>query len=54
MLSSSSGSVSYMLYSWHDKLSIVQLYNATQDFEERLQMCVQQEGLHLTDIIFRT
>jgi hypothetical protein len=25
-----------------------------QDFEERLRMCVRQEGRHLTDIIFRT
>jgi hypothetical protein len=30
------------------------LENAMQNFEERLQMCVQQDGLHLTDIIFRT
>jgi vacuolar-type H+-ATPase subunit E/Vma4 len=30
------------------------LENALQNFEERLQMCVQQEGRHLTDIIFRT
>jgi hypothetical protein len=30
------------------------LENATQNFEERLQMCVQQEGRHLTGIIFRT
>jgi hypothetical protein len=28
--------------------------NAVQNFEERLQMCVQQERCHLTDIIFRT
>jgi len=26
---------------------------AMQDFEERLRMCVRQEGRHLTDIIFR-
>ena len=24
-----------------------------QDFEERLRMCVRQEGRHVTDIIFR-
>jgi hypothetical protein len=30
------------------------LKNALQNFEERLQMCVQQEGRHLNDIIFRT
>jgi hypothetical protein len=30
------------------------LENAMQNFEERLQMCVQQEGGHLTHIIFRT
>ena len=24
-----------------------------QDFEERLRMCVRQEGRHLTDIILR-
>jgi hypothetical protein len=29
------------------------LENVMQNFEERLQMCVQQ-GRHLTDIIFRT
>jgi hypothetical protein len=29
------------------------LENAIQNFEERLQMCVQQ-GRHLTDITFRT
>jgi len=29
------------------------LERAMQDFEERLQMCVRQEGRHLTDIIFR-
>jgi hypothetical protein len=28
------------------------LENEMQNFEERLQMCVQQEGRHLTDIIF--
>jgi hypothetical protein len=26
---------------------------AMHNFEEKLQMCVQQEGRHLTDIIFR-
>ena len=30
------------------------LERAMQDFEERLRMCVRQEGHHLTDIIFRT
>jgi hypothetical protein len=30
------------------------LENAMQNFEERLQMCAQQEARHLTDIIFRT
>jgi hypothetical protein len=30
------------------------LVRAMQDFEERLRMCVRQEGRHLTDIIFRT
>jgi hypothetical protein len=30
------------------------LERAMQDFEERLRMCVRQEGRHLTDIIFRT
>jgi hypothetical protein len=30
------------------------LENAMQNFEERLQMFVQQKGRHLTDIIFRT
>jgi len=25
-----------------------------QGYEERLRMCVRQEGRHLTDIIFRT
>jgi hypothetical protein len=30
------------------------LENEMQNFGERLQMCVQQEGRHLTDIIFRT
>jgi hypothetical protein len=30
------------------------LENAMQNSEERLQICVQQEGRHLTDIIFRT
>jgi len=30
------------------------LEHAMQDFEERLRMCVRQEGRHLTDIIFRT
>ena len=29
------------------------LEHAMQDFEERLRMCVRQEGRHLTDIIFR-
>jgi len=28
------------------------LERAMQDFEERLRMCVRQEGRHLTDIIF--
>ena len=27
---------------------------AMQDFEERLRMCIRQEGHHRTDIIFRT
>ncbi|PNF21840.1 hypothetical protein B7P43_G05966 [Cryptotermes secundus] len=30
------------------------LENAMQNFEERHQMCVQEEGSNLTDIIFRT
>jgi hypothetical protein len=30
------------------------LENAMQNFEERLKMCIQQEGRHLTNIIFRT
>jgi len=30
------------------------LERAMQDFEERLRMCVRQEGRHLTDITFRT
>jgi hypothetical protein len=30
------------------------LERAMQGFEERLRMCVRQEGRHLTDIIFRT
>ena len=30
------------------------LERAMQDFEERLRMCVRQEGHNLTDIIFRT
>jgi hypothetical protein len=30
------------------------LENAMQNFQERFQLCVQQEGRHLTDIIFRT
>jgi hypothetical protein len=30
------------------------LERTMQDFEERLQMCVWQEGSHLTDIIFHT
>jgi hypothetical protein len=30
------------------------LQHAMQDFEERLRICVQQEGRHMTDIIFRT
>ena len=30
------------------------LDRAMQDFEERLRMCVRQEGRHLTDIIFRS
>ena len=30
------------------------LERSMQDFEERLRMCVRQEGRHLTDIIFRT
>ena len=30
------------------------LERAMQDFEERLRMCVRQEGHHLTDTIFRT
>ena len=29
------------------------LVNVTQNFEERLQTCVRQEGRHLSDIIFR-
>ena len=29
------------------------LVNVMQNFEERLQTCVQQEGCHLSDIIFR-
>jgi len=29
------------------------LVNVMQNFEERLQMCVRQEGRHLSDIIFR-
>jgi len=29
------------------------LERAMQDFEKGLRMCVQQEGRHLTDIIFR-
>jgi hypothetical protein len=29
------------------------LENAMQNFEQRLQKCIQQEGRHLTDIIFR-
>jgi len=32
----------------------ISLERATQDFEERLGMCVRQEGRRLTDIIFRT
>ena len=30
------------------------LERAMQGFEERLRMCVRQEGRHLTDIIFHT
>ena len=30
------------------------LERAMQHFEERLRMCVRQEGRHMTDIIFRT
>jgi len=29
------------------------LVNVIQNFEERLRMCVRQEGRHLSDIIFR-
>ena len=29
------------------------LVNVMQNFEERLRMCVQQEGRHISDIIFR-
>jgi len=29
------------------------LVNVVQNFEERLRMCVRQEGRHLSDIIFR-
>ena len=29
------------------------LVNVLQNFEERLRMCVRQEGRHLSDIIFR-
>jgi len=29
------------------------LVNVMQNFEERLQTCVRQEGRHLSDIIFR-
>ena len=29
------------------------LVNVMQNFEERLQACVRQEGRHLSDIIFR-
>jgi len=28
------------------------LVNVMQNFEERIRMCVQQEGRHLSDIIF--
>ena len=31
-----------------------EMERAMQDFEERLRMCVRQEGRHITDIIFHT
>ena len=39
----------------HEEIATVlqeMLVNVMQNFEERLRMCVRQEGCHLSDIIF--